>query len=135
MLAVVSVERRSNDASVIVLMDDELLESAIEIVRERNKMHEGHHCYVQQNVKYVNKESKMSIPQIIAHKQQVYRSLLKEISNRIDNAIGMDVKHNGRHGIIHVIYDDGTADVSFLNEDDGNEYMENLKMAELIRKY
>lgn len=72
-----------------------------------------------------------SIPQIIAEKQQQYYSLLKEISNMIDNTIGMDVRHNGRQGIIHVIYDDSTADVSFLNEETDDEYMENVEMSEL----
>lgn len=72
-----------------------------------------------------------SIPQIIAEKQQQYYSLLKEISNMIDNTIGMDVRHKGRQGIIHVIYNDGTADVSFLDIESDNEYMENVKMSEL----
>lgn len=72
-----------------------------------------------------------SIPQVIAEKQQQYYSLLKEISSMIDNTIGMDVRHNGRQGIIHVIYDDSTADVSFMNEETDSEYMENVQMSEL----
>lgn len=78
---------------------------------------------------------KKSIPQLIAEKQQMYYNLLKEISNMIDNAIGLDVKHNGREGVIHVVYDDGTADVSFINEEDYSEYMENVKMSELAHPF
>ena len=55
MIAIVSVELSTNDACVIVALDDELLEDAIDIVRQRNKRHKGHHCYVQRNIKYVEK--------------------------------------------------------------------------------
>ncbi|MFY0521002.1 hypothetical protein ACOMCU_24735 [Lysinibacillus sp. UGB7] len=56
MIAIVSVELKTNDACVIVAMNDKLKDKAIEIVRERNKCFPDCHCYVQSNIDYVYEE-------------------------------------------------------------------------------
>lgn len=66
MLAVVSVDKHG-DASVIVVLAEELKEQGIEIVRKRNEKFSDSYCYLQQNVDVVisNDEYKKSIETIM----------------------------------------------------------------------
>lgn len=72
-----------------------------------------------------------SLPQVIFEKQKQYYSLQKQLGDLIASCTGMDVKYKGVEGVVHVVYDDGTADVSFMSEEDYSEFIENVSMSEL----
>ena len=52
MLAILTIEDRTNDVAVIVVMDDDLMEDAKQIVKERNAKYKNQYSFIQQNVSY-----------------------------------------------------------------------------------
>ncbi|KYG90001.1 hypothetical protein A0U40_09765 [[Bacillus] sp. KCTC 13219] len=53
MIAVVSVNKFTKDARVIVAMDDVFYDEAVEIVRSRNEKFVDDYCYVQRNIDFI----------------------------------------------------------------------------------